>query len=354
MLQLSPRLRDGMARMKLAATGKADCIPVYAQMSHHSAKLAGESTRRFFTDAQTFVRCQLHADDFYQLDSPTIHYDCYNIEAEAMGAPLLWEPDQCPEVDPARPLLSSAGACKSLARIRMGEAGRMPFVLEMNRILADLGVPPKPRFCGVFTLAAKLMGFERLLEALIVEPDAVHGLMTFLTDEVLAPWIACQRERCGCNETATGADALASPPVLAPPLIEEFCLAYVRRLERLVGKIRLAGLWGERHLREPRALLDIKRAGCPTQLQALDPDVTALGPDCFKRYADETGMAVVMGIDATLIESGPAGDLEARARRFIDAAARDGRFVLYMNDVPFDAPPEHVHAVVRVGHQHRY
>ncbi len=70
---------EGAARIRKASQGIADRVPVYAQMSHHSARLAGESTIDFFTDAETFLRCELAADVFYKIDAPTIHYDVYNI-----------------------------------------------------------------------------------------------------------------------------------------------------------------------------------------------------------------------------------------------------------------------------------
>ncbi len=62
-----------MRRIKEGAAGLADRVPVYAQMSHHSARLAGKSTREFFTDAETFLECQLAADQIYGIDAPTTH-----------------------------------------------------------------------------------------------------------------------------------------------------------------------------------------------------------------------------------------------------------------------------------------
>ena len=354
MLKVSHRLREGMARMAKAAAGKPDRVPVYAQMLHHSARLLGESTEEFFTDADTFLKCQLYADEFYGLDAPTIHYDCYNIEAEALGAEMLWAKDQCPEVNPANPLLKSANDYKELKPIDMSRAGRMPFVLAINQRLMDIGLTPKIRFCGLFTLASKLLGFEQTITACVEDPEALERLMTFLCDEVVAPWISHQRERSGYNGTAVGSDALASPPILPPDLIRRFCLQYIQRLEEQIGRIRLAGLWGESQLLNPTELLDIKREGCRDNLQALDPDVTALGPAYYKQYADLTNMMITMGLDAALIRTGPMKAIEARAKKFIEQAARDGRFILYMNDIPYDTSPGHVHTVVSVAHEYSY
>jgi len=342
-----------MQRLSKAMAGQADCVPVTAQVRHHAARLAGASTKDFYTDAATFIDCQLHATELYELDALTTHYDFYNIEAEALGQRLVFSDVDAPEADPARRMLPDVDAWRRLKPIAIGRAGRMPYVLEINRMLIDLGLHAKVRFCGPVTLASKLMGLEALLVACVASPDKVHALLTFLTDEVIAPWIACQRDHAGSDETAGGADANASPPMLTPARTAEFCLRYVERLRQTVGKVRMAAIWGERYLQRPKELLDVKRQLYPGLLQALDPDASEIGPAVFKQYADEHDMALAMGIDATLIERGPVEAIEGRARHFVDAAGRDGRFVLFLNDVAYNAPSEHVHAAVAVAHGHQ-
>ena len=343
------RLRRGAARARDGGKGLADTVPVYAQVSHHSARLVGESTLGFFNDARRFLRAELAADLFYDIDGPTIHYDVYNIEAEALGARLLWQEGHVPAVDPRAPVLHDIDDWGSLPAVKAGAAGRMPYVLEMNDRLKDLGLAPKVRFTGLFTLAANLVGLEQLLFSIVTRPDSVHRLMHFLSREVVAPWILCQRERCGSRETATGSDALASPPLVSVAMVREFCLKYAQELEELVGGVRLAGLWGESAIAEPRELLDVKRAGSPGSIQVLDPDVTILGPSFFRRYADQTGASLVMGLDASLVGRGNETEIASRATRFIEEAGLRGRFVLFINDVPFDAPVENVRAVVRAA-----
>ena len=336
-------------RVKQGGQGLADMVPIYSQISHHSARITGESTIGFFTDARKFLRAELATDLFYDIDGPTIHYDVYNIEAEALGARLLWQEGQVPAVDPRNPLLGSIDALDTLPVVKAGAAGRMPYVLEMNARLKDMGLAPKIRFTGLFTLAANLIGLEELLLAILDCPDRVHRLMHHLTHEVVAPWILCQRERSGTRETATGSDALASPPLTSVPMVREFCLAYVQELEKLVGGVRLAGLWGESAIREPKELLDLKLAGSPGSIQVLDPDVTALGPSFFRRYAEETGASLVMGLDASLVGLGRETEIACRAASFIEEAGSRGRFVLFINDIPYDAPVENVRAVVRTA-----
>ena len=343
-------MRERLARLKAGVAGKADCIPITAQLRHHAAVLAGASIREFYTNAETFLAAQMVAWERYELDDLSTHFDLYNIEAEALGAPMTWCDGAAPEADPARRLLGSIDEWHTLRPPAMGRAGRMPYALEINDRLMAMGLPAKVRFCGPVTIAAKLMGLDELLIACMTTPEKVHALFAFLCDEVIAPWIACQRERANGDETAGGADAFASPPMMTPPMLREFLVPYVDRLERAVGKVRLAALWGESALADPRGLQDIKRHVYPGMLQALDPDATALGPEVFTRYAREHDMAMAMGIDAGLIEHGPVDAIRERATQFCQAGASTGRFVLFLNDIPAHTPPEHVHAAVEVAH----
>jgi hypothetical protein len=354
MQNIAEKFREGLARMKKAQTGVPDRVPVYAQMAHHSAGLAGETTYDFFTNAEIFLRCELFAGEFYGFDAPTISYDCYNIEAEAIGAQLLLNEDEVPEVNPEKPLLNSVNDFIKLKLPKPGKDGRMPYVLEINDRLMDVGLDPKIRFCGIFTLVCKILGYENLIVAIDSQPEHVHNLMFFLTDEVLAPWIACQREKSGVNATATGSEAFASPPLVTLDILEEFCIKYFKRLEDLVGGIRLAGVWGESEMKDPEKLLDIKRDGSKGMIQACDPDVSVLGPAFYKEYADKNDVGLIMGLDAGLIQAGPVSEIKARAKWFIEEAGRQGRFVLFINDIPYDTSPENVHTVVSVARDHIY
>jgi hypothetical protein len=67
-----------------------------AQSNDHSACLAGVSSKRFFTDALTFARVQLLITGYYGFDTPVNFWDVYNIEAEALGHPVVYLPHSIP------------------------------------------------------------------------------------------------------------------------------------------------------------------------------------------------------------------------------------------------------------------
>ena len=87
----------------------------------------------------------------------------------------------------------------------------MPFVLDVMRRAYDLGLPVRLRFCSPFSLAVNVRGIENLLMDILTAPRFAHRLLTFLTDDVLIPWVQTQREAIGQPQIrANGADAAAS------------------------------------------------------------------------------------------------------------------------------------------------
>ena len=73
-------------------------MPVYAQ--HHEFSLAryGLSCREFYQDPELMVQCQLATCAEYGMDYLTVDWDCYNIEAEAMGQVIIFDEHNMPDV----------------------------------------------------------------------------------------------------------------------------------------------------------------------------------------------------------------------------------------------------------------
>jgi hypothetical protein len=69
-----------------------------------------------------------------------------------------------------------------------------------------------------------------------------------------------------------------------------------------------------------------------------------------KTYADKHNAFVTAGVDATLLQQGPVEAIVERIKLHIDKMARDGRCMLHLNQIPADAPPQHIHAAVAACH----
>ena len=180
-------------------------------------------------------------------------FDVFNIEAEALGQALVWREEMEPWVDRDNPLLRERSDLDRLAPPIPGESGRMPFVIEVYRRFAAItGVAPVCICCSPFTLAAHFRGIKPLIVDMYHDPGYVDRLLTFLSQEVVVPWIRCLAETTGAS-TVVMCDPMASPPALSPSLLRRFrqshvaCrhpggqLAVLHRARRALRPVRGAG-----------------------------------------------------------------------------------------------------------------
>jgi uroporphyrinogen-III decarboxylase len=345
-----------LERIHRISRGEAEAVPILAQINEHVVMLCGGDMREAYTDAAKFVEMNLAVFEYYQLDMPGFYYDIYNIEAEALGQRLNWEPDRMPDIDRQNPLIREPSDLDHLRPPDFKRSGRMPFVLEVMRRCYDLGLPVRVRFCSPFSLAVNVRGIENLLLDILTAPAFAHRLLTFLTDEILVPWIQAQRESIGQPQiSGNGADAAASPPIVTVEILEEFVMPYVRRMNEKIGPVTSMGYWGYsylyKHPEKFHRMLDLMASVSPGLLMCLDPDVAKTGPDPYVEYARQKKMPLMFGLDTLLLQEGPQEKIVERCRRYILSAARVDRLVLFFNDVSIHTPPPNVHtAIAAVRH----
>jgi uroporphyrinogen-III decarboxylase len=322
-MRLLPRTRERVLRV---LEGKADTIPLAAQINEHGVKLCGADMREAYTRAAKFVELNLAVFEYYQLDILGFYYDIYNIEAEALGQRLTWEPDRMPDIDRSNPLIRQHSDLDRLRPPDFRKKARMPFVLQVIRRCYDLGLPVRIRFCSPFSLAANIRGIENLLIDILTAPQFAHRLLTFLTDEVLIPWIQTQREAIHQTRSpANGADAAASPPIVTVEILEEFVMPYILRMNEKIGNVTGQGYWGYSYLfKDPvrfRRMLELMASVSPKTLNCLDPDVARTGPEPYVEFAREKKMSLRLGLDTLVLQKGPLTKIVERCRRYVMAGS---------------------------------
>ena len=108
-----------------------DRVPVLAQINEHVFQLFGADMREAYTNAGKFVEMNRAVFEYYGLDLPGFYYDIYNIEAEALGQRINWDPRRMPDVDRGNPLIREPRDLDRLKPPDFKKSGRMPFVLEV-------------------------------------------------------------------------------------------------------------------------------------------------------------------------------------------------------------------------------
>ena len=333
-------------------SAKAKHVIIAAQSIDHSAYLAGVPYQRYFTDARTFAETQLLVSKYYKFDAPNNTWDVYNIEAEALGQKTVYPPDGIPDVDRTQPLIDSPAGLDKIQIPDPYTSGRMPWVHSINKAYIELiGRPARIFFCAPFSLAVNIRGYENLIMDILYNPEFAHRLFETLCDKIIAPYVQAMRDEIARpTALADGNDAWASPPMITLDIMENFVVRYAERLREAVGgKLVTRGNWGDSKVSDPdfaERFWALKLRACPGFLSVLDPDLYKVGPIRVKSFAQKHDAYVTAGVDATLLKRGPVEAIIERIKQYIDAMARDGRCAIYLNQIPADTPPEHVHAAV--------
>ncbi len=288
----------------------------------------------------------------FGIDAPSITFDVYNIEAEALGQELVWVEGGMPDVDRTRPLVRSREDLQKIRTPDFETAGRFRQVVRMNALFRELtGLEPTLAFCAPFSLAANLRGIEPLLLDMYADPGFARGLMDAVVEEVLAPWILHQRRHFPGAAKISGADATASLPLANLKVLREWVAPSIQRLRELCGpEVYVANWAGERYLADPAGMLDLKLASGPGALWAQDPDVEKFGPALFKNFAVARGVPLILGVGAGFLALSSPAEVEARVRKYVEIGGRGGRFALYLCNVGATTPPENLRAAVETAH----
>jgi putative sterol carrier protein len=61
-------------------------------------------------------------------------------------------------------------------------------------------------------------------------------------------------------------------------------------------------------------------------------------------------VTITAGINARLLRDGPIEKIIDTVKRYIDAFARDHSLSIFLSNVPYDTPPDHIHAAVAAVH----
>jgi len=347
--------QSGLTLMAAAMRGTPARVPVLAQLHEFAAGYLGIPRQDFFRRPEVMVPAILEVERQFGVDVASVSYDVYNIEAEALGQRIRWSDAGMPDIDRDAPLLRDRN---DLSRLRTPDFDAQPAcrrVLAMHALFRRLtGIEPGLSFCAPFTLATNLRGIEQFLVDICTEPDFARDLLARITEEVLGPWIAYQVGYFPNTPKISGVDATASPPIVSLRLLRDWVVPPILRLRELCGpRISVANWVGERYLEQPQDMLDLKLQVGPGSLLGQDPDVEALGPDCYKTYADRRNVPLILGVGAAFLAQARPAAVAERVRRYAETGARGGRFALYLCNLAANTPPENLRVAVDAAHMVR-
>ena len=199
--------------------GTAEHVPFIQQSHEFNMKYSGINAREYYSDPEKLTYGAFRTAKDIGFETPDCCWDSYNIEAEAIGATLITFDDLTPAIDNITPLVRTE---KDLAKLKPpvpGKSGRMGFAYDATSLFAELtGEAPCLVCCGPFTLATQIMTFEDVVLGMKDNPAFIHKMMTFVVDEVLAPYIN-GFAKLYPNMTANCGDAVASLPFITMEIL---------------------------------------------------------------------------------------------------------------------------------------
>jgi uroporphyrinogen-III decarboxylase len=329
-------------------SGIPDRVPVFTQMHEFAMQELRVNAKEFFTHPDLLVGGYLSVLEKYAIDVPTLDYDVYNIEAEAIGQTVIFSDHDMPDVDRSDPLIKNRNDLKKIKTPDFASDGRLATVVEVNNLFGELvGETPTLNFCGLFSLAANI------IMDILMEPDFASELFDRITEELLAPWILYLKEKFPGARSICGNDATSSLPIVNTGILRDWIVPYVLRLREICGPEIYVPNWvGESHLKNPEEMLELKLQACPNFLECQDPDVAKLGPAVYKNYAEKKGVPLILGVGAGFLALSAPDEIRARVKHYIEVGGKNGRFCLYLCNVGATTPVENIKAAVGALHDY--
>lgn len=324
---------------------------VVAQINEHIPRLCGLAHDYLLRDApEAMAECSLLVYEYYDLTLLIANLDPYNVEAEALGQKISYEPDRYPDIDRADYLIKGPDDLDKI-KFRGLTSGRLPYLPRYNAAYRALaGIDPANEGCAPWSLASNLYGADRLILATMTNPNFTRELFRRLIHDFLIPLYQAFQTAIPGRVDYPLADAFASPPLLSPRLFDEYVVRSFDELTSTLPGLRFTskGIWGLGELPEklrPGFAESLIHVG--GELLGLDPDVAKLGPQWFRDYADVRGVPLTLGLSSTLLQDGPVDQIVERVKHYV-LTGKNGRtpMSLFLNCVSQSTPPDHVHAAV--------
>ncbi len=234
---------------------------------------------------------------------------CMTVEAEAWGGEVE-DGDEVTEPCIVNYPFKTVSEWRNLKRLDPLKDGRLPTIIECTKILREKrpDVPVIGNLVGPLSLATSLIDAIILFKALKREPEEVHAMLSFLTDNGITYGEALIG---GGADIITIADPSATGEILGPKLFSEFALPY---LNRMIAAI---------HAKEKPVIVHICGDVKPIyeQLKMLDADCISVDNAVNMKDAKDTlsGKRLMGNVSTRLLQNGPQKSIEVVSRSLLDS-----------------------------------
>ena len=327
-----------------------DDVPFIPAIYEHKAWFVNETPSRVARDADLLAKAMVAEYESVQSDALTVGVDVYNVEAEALGCEVIYYEGD----DTSIPAISAEGAIYSedadFKTMRLPDPekdGRMPVNIEAaRRVVEALGseVPIRGALSGPFSMAANLVGPERLFMLTVTNPQFVRDLLIFAANVAKRYGEAFVRTGCG----VVVFDSQASPELLSPKMYRQFVLPPTRLLIDYIHNL------GVKHVpliiggNTTKILDSYLNSGANNLLCDFSADVHSFVVECSK-----SKRSFRRNIDSSDFLNASTEDLHRRTLKAIDESEGFPGYVVGTSVVPYGTPLEKLKAIREAVIEHR-
>jgi len=299
----------------------------------------GEKVSNYYKNIDKCVGAFLNVQRAFPADAIDVTTTLPQL-GEVFGHPPSYPDDGYPVLK--EPVFNSM---EDLAKARIRDIGSIPVFQAKFEVLEQLvgylgeEVAIGARCTGTFNLARELVGNERLLTAIVMEPDFVHKIAS-LACEVM---IRLGKEYINCGvDFIYYPDGASSPSWISPDQYEEFAMPYH---ERFFESIKTMGVKTVYHpcggeypiLCQVRT---IKGIDAYHFSELVDPGVSR------KIYGPRKVLWASVNPYRTLLRGSPA-DVKAEVKSVVEKAAQAGNTIIAPGcTLPALTPKENITAMV--------
>jgi len=323
-------------------------ILVSAQINDYAMAKCGHSAEVYYRDAGIFLDSIIKVSYELGFDFVRPVYDVYNIEAEALGQRLRWDPFLMPQIDTQNPLIHDLQELEKIKTPSIPDSGRMGFALKVYE-LYQTHCHDKPTIiiCHPFDLAISCRGYEGFVYDMMYDRERAHDYLHRLAEYVSVPWLQTLRRVLGLEkDIAYAATAWATIPNVTCEIMREFVVPYTQLLNAKCGEVLSAGMGGERFLKNPLDLLEIQRMTNPYVVSAHEPNVSAIGLATYLDFALANKMDLLIGISpGFLVEKSPV-EIADKVREYISAVKCRCGLHFDLAYVPPNLPEERLRVLI--------
>jgi len=308
-----------------------DRIPAYPIMGQCNAQLVGASIKEFLLNPDIFVKAQVAAYERYKPDIIVMQGDLLQ-DVEALGNELKFPEDSM--CISSKVALEDKGKLSSLKPVDPKKDGRMPAYLEAlaeaKKIITDSIVSAV--IAGPWTIAIGLREADQLLRDAMKDPDYVHELMEFTTQQSIMFGEAVYPLKVGLSYS----EAPASCSLISPKIYRNFIFPYHKRVVD--------------HFKEKKVGVGLHVCGFATPIleDMVNTGVTNISidapSDLAKAVEVARGKAVVLGnVNTNIFYSGTREQMAQAIKDCLAIAPKDSGYILSSGcEVPGVAPPEKI------------